>query len=543
MGVNDIYAGAKKLFNNVSILIIIFLSILLIFTIAANLPEVFKSIIDNILFKFVVPAISIILIILIYLVDYINKKRDLDERKSIRSQHMGKKKRVIGDLESRIIKNNFIFMLVISILIALSLIILSNAKFSDIWLDSIRQIGIAVLIASTIGILSSEYYRKMREHNFHDELWQSVDQLRDLNNAGILSVYPNRGGEAVEDVRTKLENLQKGQVRILGSTLRVFFHSGQDYAATVHKIIDEKRAVEFKVLLMNINTKEALYRAVAESECYFENDSLYQECAQCMESKGSIKYINILNENYRKNANESAQNSKHKPTPCRKKNNIEAIESKDGKDLIKDNNPNTEKPICVRLYNNAPYCLLIMFDDVCYTSQYIYGDHNTQVNTVKLPLIKYQRDSDAYKNFEFHFEYIWKNAAEIDEMEVNLFDKCSKCSMRGKSILFTWNEITGDDERKFKDLLENKYNINGIKKLCKNKEGNEIIIEKDGENLHLKLNDSEDKATEANIEIDGNRPIRFIAKNEEGKLKIYERCESHIEKAILIPKKVDGKWI
>ncbi len=254
---------------------------------------------------------------------------------------------------------------------------------------ALRQLGVATFIASTVSVFFSEYYSKVREESLRKELLtivtQAMEERRNLEEAGIVSIYPDRRGKAVDDLRAKLESVEEGTVRMIGATLRVFFNPGPDFSDIIHRIVNTKPKVKFQVLLLNVNSLQALYRSEAETVGgSFKDDEDYRNrSAQYLESESSRIQINSLNK---------------------------SVKSR-------------EPPIEVRYYDTAPYCLLVMFNDVCYTSQYIYGDPNTQVQTVKLPLIKFKEGSNAYSKFKWHFDFVWRNAVPYEEVEKSLKER------------------------------------------------------------------------------------------------------------------------
>ena len=294
--------------------------------------------------------------------------------------------------EKKLFKQNFRLLLVIFIMVSAFLIFLSfyvEGYGYELLGIALRQIGVATFIASTVSVCFSEYYSKVREESLRKELatiiTQAMEERHSLKEAGIVSIYPDRKGNAIDDLREKLENVEEGTVRMIGATLRVFFNPGSDSSDIIHRIINTKPKVKFQVLLLNVNSLQALYRSEAETVGgSFKDDEDYRKrSGQFIESERSRVQINSLNA---------------------------SVQSR-------------EPPIEVRYYDTAPYCLLVMFDDVCYTSQYIYGDSNAQVNTVKLPQIKFKAESNAYKNFKWHFDFVWRNAVPYEEVEKSLKER------------------------------------------------------------------------------------------------------------------------
>lgn len=293
-------------------------------------------------------------------------------------------------------KNNYRLML--GLFIATSLLILAisfalpDDAFYTLLKTALKDIGMSVFIASTVTTAFSEYYRSNREDLSQKELAiyaERVEQLLDkqkesiespihknLEESGVLDFYPTRKGKATDDLRQKLKNVDEGTILLMGASLRVFFHPGSDFTGTINYIIRNKPKVRFQVLLLNPNSPEAIYRSQAETKTMFTSDSEYHEKSmQYNDQVATRKQIIILN------------------------------------GLVKD-----YKPIDVRFYDAAPYCFLVIFEDECLVSQYIYGDDSTQINTLELPLIKYKSASTAYKRLNWHFNYVWKQSFSDQEM-------------------------------------------------------------------------------------------------------------------------------
>jgi hypothetical protein len=92
----------------------------------------------------------------------------------------------------------------------------------------------------------------------------------------------------------------------------------------------------------------------------------------------------------------------------------------------------------------------------------------------------------------------------------------------GKKYLFDWDEIPGDDTKKFKEYLIQNFGVSWIKKEKINKidNGNAILFSKDNRYVSLRF-DSE--KTRAILTIDNIPTDEFIVKTEKGKKKIYDR--------------------
>lgn len=270
------------------------------------------------------------------------------------------------------------------------------------------ETGTTTLIATTIGVFITEAYAELRELTVQAEIFGLVERLSDLLNrpedfktfqllaymeqAGLTAFYPNRKGPAQDDLRSRLTQLLREDtptiVYFMGDTLRVFLGTEGPFTHIVHQVISQKRDISLRVLLMNPNSKVALYRSESETMgAPFENDEQYRESALFHDSMNSSLHIREWNRNL--------------------------TQSRDG-----------SIPIEVRYYDCADYCLAIIFPDVCYTAQYVYADAEAQVQTPGIPMLKYNSDSTAYRRLVWNFNWVWENASvTYEEVQRSLEDK------------------------------------------------------------------------------------------------------------------------
>jgi len=95
-----------------------------------------------------------------------------------------------------------------------------------------------------------------------------------------------------------------------------------------------------------------------------------------------------------------------------------------------------------------------------------------------------------------------------------------------KTYLFSWDEISGNDDERIIEILKDKLKIEWAKteNISKIDDGKTIIVSNKEKSLSLKLNDEE---TKVNLKIDDGRVDEFTVKAENGKLKIYIRNNPH----------------
>ena len=103
-----------------------------------------------------------------------------------------------------------------------------------------------------------------------------------------------------------------------------------------------------------------------------------------------------------------------------------------------------------------------------------------------------------------------------------------------KDRLFCWEKIPGEDNKRFKELLMQIFDVKWVKKakIKKLENGATIRVAKHKNFLTLKLND---KKTRVTLEIDDGRTDEFIAKSEKGKLEIFNKDELDYETRIYSP--------
>ena len=293
-------------------------------------------------------------------------------------------------------KNNYRLTLYLAIAISILLVAFSllipDEGLSSLLKTGLKDIGMSILIASTVTTAFSAYYRSVREDQSRKELQIYADHVeelfekqkealelpiyKNLAEAGVLDFYPSRKGKATDDLRIKLRNVDNGTIRLMGATLRVFFHPGSDFTSTLDYIIRNKPQVKLEVLLLNPNSPEALRRSEAETGAEFTSEAMYHE--------KSMQYNDLLITKQQ---------------------------------IAKFNGLVTgHQPIEVKFYD-APYCFLVIFEDQCFVSQYIYGDVPTQIHTLELPLVKYREGSISYNRLKWHFNHVFIRQS-ISEQEM-----------------------------------------------------------------------------------------------------------------------------
>jgi PGF-pre-PGF domain-containing protein len=90
----------------------------------------------------------------------------------------------------------------------------------------------------------------------------------------------------------------------------------------------------------------------------------------------------------------------------------------------------------------------------------------------------------------------------------------------GRSYLFSWEEIPGNDSERLIDFLKSNYDVDWVETatIDKTDNGKKIKITAGKKSISLNLNNEN---TELNLKIDNGKTDKFIVKTENGKLNIY----------------------
>jgi len=102
---------------------------------------------------------------------------------------------------------------------------------------------------------------------------------------------------------------------------------------------------------------------------------------------------------------------------------------------------------------------------------------------------------------------------------------CDQVTYVDKTYLFSWDEISGNDDDRIIEILKDKLKIEWAKteNISKIDDGKTIIVSNKEKSLSLKLNDEK---TKVNLKIDDGRVDEFTVKTENGKLNIYDKTLS-----------------
>lgn len=244
----------------------------------------------------------------------------------------------------------FLFFLSLSILVISVVVGLVHHEKTSCQYASIILITLSssILFPLTVGY----FYDKIRERREGQSIWRLI---REFVDGGIWRVYKDReGNEAKENAENDLvksfNKQSKGEIKIIGVTLRVFFHETSHFYQRCIKDFWSSKSAKMRALICHPDSPEILHRAEIEEPSSIKADlnATIGSFCKLISSKGAL--------------------------------------------------------IEYGCYSSAPYCTLIIFPDKCYFSPNILS----QEAPVRLPMIVFRAGSHGYKVLENYFDYLWE---------------------------------------------------------------------------------------------------------------------------------------
>jgi hypothetical protein len=230
--------------------------------------------------------------------------------------------------------------------------------------DKTYMTVITILLATLSGsiifpILVGYFTETFRERESGEAIWKV---FKEFGEGGMLRVYKDREQhpyleDGIDDLQQAFMKHDKGAVKLIGVTLRVFFNQTGPFYQAISNIVIAARDNEnigIKVLLSHPDSPEVLNRAAIETPAMAE---------PLIKKDIALTAANI--DNLR---NEFAGSS-----------------------------------LEYGYYKEAPYCTLIIFPDKCYYSSNILSKEVP----VRLPLIVFASTSHGYKMLNNYFDYLW----------------------------------------------------------------------------------------------------------------------------------------
>ncbi len=256
-----------------------------------------------------------------------------------------------------LLKNNYkllIYFIVSFFLIVISVILslFSNDSLIDVVSIIISTLGSCIFFPLLIGF----FYDKLKEEKSGESIWMV---FKELSEGGILRIFKNRERsnlreDGFKDLNERFLNHLDGEIKMIGVSLRVFFNQTGSFWKAIKKLLDNNVISEknpIKVLICNPKSSEVKNRALVETP-NIKKPMIKQEIALTISSMEL-------------------------------------------------------HPKCIeyKLYNQAPYCTLVIFPEKCYYSPNLLS---TKV-PVGLPLIVFRKDSHGYNVLNEYFKIIWKS--------------------------------------------------------------------------------------------------------------------------------------
>jgi len=220
-------------------------------------------------------------------------------------------------------------------------------------------------------IIVGYFQEKFKEKEAGETIWRV---FREFSDGGILRVYKDREESefrenALTDLRKAFEGHRSGKTKLVGVSLRVFFNQTGPFYPSIANICNLRKTNENIVVQALIcdpnNNPEVINRAKIETPDRL-NDPLIK-----IDINSTIVSIQNLNRLY-------------------------------GAGSVEYN-----------LYLSAPYCTAVIFPDKCYFSPNLLSP----VAPLRLPMIVFGMNSNAYIKINNYFDYLWITSTKDKEKQ------------------------------------------------------------------------------------------------------------------------------
>ncbi|MFZ3167940.1 MAG: baseplate J/gp47 family protein [Candidatus Methanoperedens sp.] len=143
-----------------------------------------------------------------------------------------------------------------------------------------------------------------------------------------------------------------------------------------------------------------------------------------------------------------------------------------------------------------------------------------------------EKDKDKVKQYlKNRFSMNWVEDAEIKQINkynIKLYSN-DNCILFNKykleeTCLFSWDEVPGNDDKKFRDFLRQNYNIDWVitAQIEKIESGKTIRVSSAEKSLSLRINDERSRVS---LRTDHGRTDEFIIRKLNGELNVYEEAK------------------
>lgn len=236
---------------------------------------------------------------------------------------------------------------------------------------------IGILLAQASGsilfpILVGYFYDKVKERESGETVWQV---FKDFSDGGILRIYKDRekddnNDNADNDLRNAFKNHKKGEIKLVGVTLRVFFQTTSTFYPEINEVLlrgENESSIKLKAIISHPDSNEVKFRADVEEKSLIE----LKDSTIVREICSSVQYMQKLK------------------GQCWKEEMLE---------------------FCFSM--SAPYCTAVIFPEKCYYSPNILSDKVP----VRLPMIIFKEKSHGYDVINNYFNYLWKKSNSTDKI-------------------------------------------------------------------------------------------------------------------------------
>lgn len=265
-----------------------------------------------------------------------------------------------------------VFWLVVSI-IALVVSVFLGMFIPDNTIVTLLSILLSQAASSIFfPIIVGYFYDKLKEEQSGNAIWLV---FREFSEGGIERVYKDREENSNPDnaqnrLREAFSSHKRGDVKLIGVSLRVFFNSTGPFYQAISKLVSGDELVgriHFRALISHPDSPEVKNRAEIETPRMHKNPLIKSDITLTTDN---IEYL-------RRTFPETALEYGY--------------------------------------YKQAPYCTLIIFPDKCFFSPNLLST----VVPVRLPMIIFKSGSHGYNVLNKYFDYLWDKQIPLNITEDN----------------------------------------------------------------------------------------------------------------------------
>ncbi len=263
------------------------------------------------------------------------------------------------------------------------------APISQIYVTVLVQIGGAFFFALTVGWVID----RVRDMEGYTVLWLFSQEFR---KAGVLSFFASRGFYAETALEHAFANHRKGEILMVGPSLRLFLAPGQHFYEPIRRVLTRK---DLKISVWAVSScpernHELPLRSFVEE---FNQDGSFPKSEPFDWNKKLSFSFEQFEENFFDKHGLGAASQQR----VRVIHDLEATRA--GVRELQGIAKGAGNHIHHREFRFAPYCTLIIFPDRAFYTPNLLSSEVP----VDMPLIVFHKSSDAYTKLRNHFEFIW----------------------------------------------------------------------------------------------------------------------------------------